>query len=279
AASSTLVTVDAEKFFLLGPHVSKTRNVNAVRSVAERQFVFVTRHFAASARAHVMIHGNVAEVAAGIGKAVGKFGRSGIEKDTGGLQRGSAKEKHARLEFERALGLRIDHANTADTAGFWIEDEAVDNAVRANGEAPGFLRGGKRGTETAEIGRGDAAAMANAAIVAGSAPFVSPSKHGRAADGHHAIIKMFGERVAKIPLDTGHFHRRQKFSVGQLRQAFGLAADAGELFHIVIPGCDVRIADRPIDRDSLLQIRFKVEIAPAIALAPPSERFSAHLAA
>ena len=115
--------------------------------------------------------------------------------------------------------------------------------------------------------------------MAGSAPFVNAREHGRAADGHHAIIKMFGERVAKILLDTGHFHRREKFSVGQLRQAFGLAANAGELFHVVVPGRDVRIADRPIDRDSVLQIRFKVEIAPAIALAPPSERFSAHLAA
>src|SRR5439155_23156685 len=114
--------------------------------------------------------------------------------------------------------------------------EAVDDAVRANGEAPGFLRGGKRGTETAEIGTGDAAAMANAAIVTRSAPFVNAREHGRAADGHHTIVEVFGERVAKILLDTGHFHRREKFSVGQLRQAFGLAADAGELFHGAVPG-------------------------------------------
>src|SRR5207302_9346679 len=202
-----------------------------------------------------------------------------IQENACGLQRGSAKEKHAGLEFERALGLRIDHANTAYTAGFWIEDEAVDDAVRPNREAPGLLRGGKRGTETAEIRTRDAAAVANAAVVAGSAPFVNAREHGRAADGHDAIVEMFGERIAKILLDASHFHRRQKFSVGQLRQAFGLAADPSELFHVVVPGRDVRIADRPIDCDPILQIRFKIEITPAIALPAPGDRFSANLAA
>src|SRR5437762_7852006 len=39
------------------------------------------------------------------------------------------------------------------------------------------------------------------------------------------------------------------------------------------------VADRPIHGDTILQIGFKIEIAPAIALAPPSDGFSADLAA
>ena len=121
--------------------------------------------------------------------------------------------------------------------------------------------------------------MANTAVVAGRASLVDAREHGRSADGHHTIVKIFGEGVAEILFNAGHLHRRKKFSVGKLGQALGLAADAGELFHVVVPGRDVRVADRPIRGDSIFQIRFKVEIAPTIALASPGDGFSAHLAA
>src|SRR5712692_9491312 len=121
--------------------------------------------------------------------------------------------------------------------------------------------------------------MANTAIVASSASFVNAREYRRAADGHDAIIEMFGEGIAEILLNTGHLHRREKFSVGQLRQAFSLAADAGELFHVVVPGRDVRVADGPIDGDSLFQIGFEIEIASAVTLAPLYDGFSANLVA
>src|SRR5215470_2627282 len=89
---------------------------------------------------------------------------------------------------------------------------------------------------------------------------------------------MLGERVFKIELDARHFHGRKEFAVGKLRQAFGLAADAGEFFHVVIPGSNVGIANRPIDGDSIFQVGFEIEIAPAIALAAPGDRLSADLA-
>ncbi len=143
AASATLITIAADEFLLLGFYVAEARDVDAVRTIAERHFVFVTRHFAACARAHVVIHEVVAEFAAAIGETVGKFGSRGIEEDARGLQRGSTNEKDARLEFERGLRLRIDDANTTDAASLRIEDETVNDAVRANREPPGFLRGGE----------------------------------------------------------------------------------------------------------------------------------------
>src|SRR6266851_2977557 len=278
AAPAALVAVTAQKISLLGLYVSKARNVNAVGAIAERHFVFVAGHFAAGAASHVVIHEVVAEFAAGVGEAAGKFESRGIEEHARGLEGRAANKKDAGLEFESAFGLRVNDANAADAAGIRIEDQAVHDAVRADGEAAGFLRGGKRRIEAAEIGTRDAAAMANAAIVAGGASLVDAREHGRTADGQHAIIKIFGERVLQVQFNAGHFHRREKFPVGQLRQTFGLAADAGDLFHVVVPGSDVRVANGPIDGDSLFQIGFEIEIAPAIALASPGDGLSANLA-
>src|SRR5713101_3380468 len=116
-------------------------------------------------------------------------------------------------------------------------------------------------------------------VVAGGASLVDAGEHGRTADGQHAIIEIFGERSLEVQFNAGHFHRRKKFSIRKLRQAFGLAADASELFDVVVPGSDVRVANGPIDGDSLFQIGFKIEIAPAITLAAPEDGLSADLAA
>src|SRR4029077_18293791 len=80
AASPALIPVAANKFLLLGflVDVAETRNVNAIRPVAERHFVFVARHRARSAAAHVMIHDVMTEFAAAVAEAVGKFRRGGI---------------------------------------------------------------------------------------------------------------------------------------------------------------------------------------------------------
>jgi hypothetical protein len=120
--------------------------------------------------------------------------------------------------------------------------------------------------------------MTYAAVVAGGAPFVHLGEHGRSADRQDSIVEIFRQAVAKSEFRAVHFHRREKFSVGQLRQAFRLPADAGEFFNIVVPGRDVRIANRPVDGNAVFQIRLKIEIAPTIALAPPSDRLSADLA-
>jgi len=97
---------------------------------------------------------------------------------------------------------------------------------------------------------------------------------GRAADGHHAIIKILASASRKscstqVISIAGEIFRREAAA------ALGLAADAGKFLYIVVPGRDVRVTDRPIDGDSLFQVGFKVEIAPAIALASPGDGFSA----
>ena len=279
AASAALIAVAAQEIRLLGFYVSEARNVNAVGAIAERHFVFVAGHSSARAGAHVVVHEVVAELAAAVGEAVGKFRRRGIEKNARGLESGGANKKDARFEFERVFGLRIDHANAGDAARRGIKNQAVNHAVRPDGKFAGFYRRRQSRTQAAEIGPGDAATMTDAAIVAGGASFVYARENGGAADGHHAVVEMFGHRRANIQLDARHFHRREKFSVRQLRQPFRLAADSGKLFDVVVPGRDVRIADRPVNGDAFFQVGFKIEIAPAIALAAPGEGFSADLPA
>src|ERR1051325_1989989 len=88
---------------------------------------------------------------------------------------------------------------------------------------------------------------------------------------------MFGECGAHVEFDASHLHRWEKFSIGKLRQTFGLAANAGELFDVVVPRGYVRIADWPIDSNAVAKIRFKIQIAPAIALPAPHDGFAADL--
>src|SRR5437660_597923 len=64
-----------------------------------------------------------------------------------------------------------------------------------------------------------------------------------------------------------------------MRQAFGLATDAGKLFHVDVPGSDFRVANRPINGDSFLLVGFEIEVAPAVTLAAPQNGFSADLPA
>ena len=121
--------------------------------------------------------------------------------------------------------------------------------------------------------------MADTAIMASGAALVHLRQHGRTANGHHAVVEMLGERGFEIQLDAGHSHGRKEFAIGKLRQTFDLAADTGEFLDVVIPGSDVGIADRPIDSDSIFQVGLKIQIAPAIALAAPSDGFSPNLSA
>ncbi len=120
--------------------------------------------------------------------------------------------------------------------------------------------------------------MADATVVAGSASLVDAGENGDTSDGEHAIVKILRQRVLEIDFNAGHLHRRKKLSIGQLRQSFGLSADARKLFHVVVPRRDVGVANRPVDSDSFSQVGFKIEIAPAVTLAAPKDGLSADLA-
>src|SRR5580700_7157447 len=121
--------------------------------------------------------------------------------------------------------------------------------------------------------------MANTAVVAGGATFVDLREDGGATDGHHAaVVKMFWNGVAENFFRAVHLHGRQEFRVRKMRESFGLTADAGKFFDVVVPGFNVFVANGPIHRDTVAIIGCKIQIAPAVALAAPDDGFSTDLA-
>jgi hypothetical protein len=76
-----------------------------------------------------------------------------------------------------------------------------------------------------------------------------------------------------------HLHRREELAIGKVRQSEPFPAHTDVLLDVAVPGRDVRVADRPVDGDPLLQVRLEVEVTPAIDLASPDERLAADLIA
>ena len=92
-----------------------------------------------------------------------------------------------------------------------------------------------------------------------------------AADRHVAARKIVFDCRLHVFLDDIHFHRLHEFAIGQLWQAFGLSTDACKFFNIGIPGCNILVANRPVDAVPVFLVRFEIEIAPAITLAAPQQ--------
>jgi hypothetical protein len=59
-----------------------------------------------------MVHQVVAKLATAVGEPVGELRSVGIEKNTSGLESGSANKKDASLEFKGAFGLRVNDLTT-----------------------------------------------------------------------------------------------------------------------------------------------------------------------
>src|SRR5262249_27785659 len=125
---------------------------------------------------------------------------------------------------------------------------------------------GRKGRiQATEVGSRTATAMTRSAVVTRGAAVMTLRQYGRTAYGHHPVAaKVSSDRLLNSLFRAGHFHRRQKLTIWQLRQAFGLAADADEGFHIVVPRGDIVIANRPINRYSVTKVSFEIQIAPAV---------------
>ena len=105
-------------------------------------------------------------------------------------------------------------------------------------------------------------------------------QNSSAPDRQHAFSpEAFCNRVSDDGLRAIQLHRWQESAVWQLSQAQRLSADSDEIFHVVVPGRNVCVANRPIDSDAFANVRFEIQVAPSINLAAPHYRTPAHLAA
>src|ERR1700704_5293495 len=120
--------------------------------------------------------------------------------------------------------------------------------------------------------------VARTTVVAGGSSAMRTSQYGGAADRHDPLAgKILGDGILHDEFAAGHFHGRQEFAIGKLRESLGLAAHADEVLDVVIPGSDVLVANWPVNGNSLAQVGFKIEIAPAIGLPAPDDGASANL--
>src|SRR5579862_1322346 len=127
----------------------------------------------------------------------------------------------------------------------------MDDTERPKSHPASLLCDRQRRIQAVEIRTGDAASLAWTAVVTSRAPAMVLSQNCAATDGQHALTaKMPGHLASDKSLDTIQFHRGKEPAVTQLRESQGLARNADKIFHIVVPRCNVGIANGPIDGDS-----------------------------
>ena len=156
------------------------------------------------------------------------------------------------------MSLRVDDAHAGCAVPVFIVDDFTHDRERPEREITRGVGGGKRRSIAAEIGAVRAAADAAVAVLAGRAAVVGLGEIGDATDDDRATAKGRGHAALHVFFKAVHLHRWQELSIGQMRQAFETAADAGEFLRVIIPRRDVRVADRPIHRDAFLGVGFKI---------------------
>ena len=78
-----------------------------------------------------------------------------------------------------------------------------------------------------------------------------------------------GHPASHVLLDAIQRHRREEGPVGQMRESFGLTADANETLDPIVPGREVGVPNGPVDGDPVSLVGLEVEVAPAIDLPGP----------
>ena len=160
-----------------------------------------------------------------------------------------------------------------------IADHAVHDRERAQRQPARRGGGRQRRAVAREVGAVRTAAVAAVARLARAPAVVRLAEHGAAAGDQDPVAEHLRQPRLEVRLDAVHLERRQQLSVGELRQAGVLAADADEALDHVVPRRDVRVADRPVDADAFPRVGREVEVAPAEAVPGPQQRSAADVIA
>lgn len=160
----------------------------------------------------------------------------------------------------------------------------MDDAEGFEGELAGALRPGNGGRIGVEITAEGTAPFAEGAGLALAAALFDVDgfgfcEVGAAADDHGAIGIFLHDLPADVFFDAIHFPGRKEFAVGELREVVLVAADAGELLDMAVPGGEVVVADGPGNGEPVAGGAFEFKGAPALGLAGPKEGFAADLVA
>ncbi len=123
---------------------------------------------------------------------------------------------------------------------------------------------------------GVAPALALIAVVARRAPIV---RHGQIRNSirHKPPTEPLFDHPFRQHFAAGEIHRRQKFSVGHLRQPFMGCAYADIAFHPVVVRLELRVTERPVLLVAIAARGLEFIVAVAIAFTRPAKCFSADL--
>src|SRR3989442_2751713 len=280
ASAAPLKSVAAQEVRAQRLHVAEPGDVDAVGTVAVDGGVFHARDGAVRPAAHRVVHQVPAQLAARVGETGGEARPLGVEQDARRFECRGTQKHDARAELERLVGLPVDDAHARRPVTLLVVDDAVNDTVGPEREPPRGARHRQRHADAVEVGVGDAAALARAAVVTRRASPVRCREDRHPADGDDALGgEALRDPVPDDLLGAVERHRREEFPVGQLRQAERLAADPDELLDVIVPRRDVGIADRPIHPEAVARVGFEVEVAPAVHLSAPHDGLATHLAA
>ena len=261
-------------------HISKPRDVDAVRTATDRSPVRKPGHLTRRSRSVMVIHHVTPEQPAGVAESFGKAGAARIQEQTNGFNRRGAQEDHASLELELARILSVNDPDPASPATFRVIQHLGNDAVRPKRQPSRLPRGGEGGSDAVEVRAGHTSAFAWSTVVTGEPAVVILRENGGATNGHHALApERIVNLLASVLLDDRHRHRWQEVPVRKLRETFFRASHANESLDVRVPRRDIGIPNGPIVAVTITGIRLEIEVAPAVDLPAPGNRPSAHLAA
>ncbi len=278
AGGAALKSVAAHEVWRLVVDVSEARDVDSVRTVSKLYVILKAEDPPSRATVEDVVHQIVAKLAAGVCKSIRELGSRRIHEDSRRFQCRSAQEDQLRVKLPCLPRVCVDDAHAGDAARGSIKDQAVHHAHRAQRQLAGGLRRGQRGVNAAEVRPRDTPVIARAALVARVAALVVDRQDGGAADGDLALRELCLNRMLHGDLRAIHLKRREELAIRQLRQTLGLSADTDELFHVVVPGFYVLVADGPVDPVAVLAVRCEIDVAPAIRLPSPHDGPATHMA-
>ena len=279
-AGRTLIAEAAGIGAFLAAQVAEAGDIEARGATAEVILVVKPLDPALGADAEMVVHDVVAQLARGRSKTAVPDIRGRVHHDPGRIEAGGVQEHHVGGVFIGHVGFGIDDLDALGALGILVIDHLPHDREGPHRQVARRHRHRQRRRLGAEIGAIGAAQPAFVAILAVDAVLfrlglgdVGAARIDQVARAAKGLLQARGH----VLFDDVQRDGRQELAVGQLFKPFVLAGNAGKAFHMVVPGRNIGIADRPVGRDAFAGVGGKVDIGQTIGLAPPQERPPAHV--
>src|SRR5712692_387952 len=204
--------------------------------------------------------------AGGVGEAVGKSRRSGIEEQARGFAGAGGNDDGARVH---ALFRERGFVDVGDAFGLavFVDEDFAGHRAGDERELSGFHGGRKQDLAGTEVGRGDAAAAALAAVVTGQAAVQRTSDDGEArryADDVELVAGFLDDQFGAARLGW-----REEDAIGRTGHVFFGSENADVGFHFVVIRREILVGDGPIVAEAIARAGFEVNGGKPQRDAPP----------